>query len=52
MSSNALPGDPLPPPRRGPHPLAALAAFVSLVLVAVTIIFGITSLGRLAEGMF
>ena len=38
------------PTRRGPHPLLALAAYSTLILVAVLVVLALTTCGRVVDG--
>jgi hypothetical protein len=46
-----VPGGDTPPVRRGPHPLLAFLAFLTLILVAMLLVFGLTSVGRVLEAI-
>jgi hypothetical protein len=44
-----IPGSDAPTVRRGPHPLLAFLGFAALVIVAMTIVLAITTIGRMVS---
>jgi hypothetical protein len=38
-----------PPARRGPHPLLALSAYASLIVVAMTVVLALLTCGRAVD---